>query len=100
MNDTTAGTSADKCYNSNAQPSITTNTTTPTTLSPQLSHLQHNSSKDKVHVYTKRWLMLGIFVVLSASNAFQWIEYSIITNVVCDYYGWSIIAICNSRLEV
>lgn len=37
-------------------------------------------------VYKKRWLMLAIFVVYSASNAMQWIQYSIIANVIMDYY--------------
>ena len=38
-------------------------------------------------VYKRRWLMLAIFVIYSTSNAMQWIQYSIITNVVMEYYG-------------
>ncbi|XP_034942789.1 uncharacterized MFS-type transporter C09D4.1 isoform X2 [Chelonus insularis] len=37
-------------------------------------------------IYKIRWLMLAIFVVYSASNAMQWIQYSIITNIVDKYY--------------
>ncbi|XP_031831355.1 choline/ethanolamine transporter flvcr2a isoform X2 [Nomia melanderi] len=37
-------------------------------------------------VYKRRWLILMIFVVYSASNAMQWIQYSIIVNIVTDYY--------------
>lgn len=33
-------------------------------------------------VYTRRWVVLAIFTLYSASNALQWIQYSIIANVV------------------
>lgn len=33
--------------------------------------------------------MLILFVVYSASNSMQWIQYSIITNIVAKYYGVS-----------
>lgn len=33
-------------------------------------------------VYTRRWIVLAIFTLYSASNALQWIQYSIIANVV------------------
>lgn len=38
-------------------------------------------------MYGKRWLILGIFVLYSALNAAQWIQYSIIANVISKYYG-------------
>ena len=38
-------------------------------------------------VYKTRWLMLLVFVLFSMSNAFQWIQYSIITNIISEYYG-------------
>lgn len=37
-------------------------------------------------IYTRRWLILMIFVLYSASNAMQWIQYSIISNIVEEYY--------------
>ncbi|XP_015180289.1 PREDICTED: feline leukemia virus subgroup C receptor-related protein 1 isoform X2 [Polistes dominula] len=37
-------------------------------------------------IYTRRWLILMIFVIYSASNAMQWIQYSIIANIVERYY--------------
>ncbi|XP_076659654.1 choline/ethanolamine transporter flvcr2a isoform X2 [Halictus rubicundus] len=37
-------------------------------------------------VYKRRWLILMIFVLYSASNAMQWIQYSIIANIVMNYY--------------
>uniref|UniRef100_A0A1B6KB51 Choline/ethanolamine transporter FLVCR1 n=1 Tax=Graphocephala atropunctata TaxID=36148 RepID=A0A1B6KB51_9HEMI len=38
-------------------------------------------------IYTRRWFVLALFVVYSMSNSMQWIEYSIIANVVQKYYG-------------
>lgn len=38
-------------------------------------------------VYKIRWLILAIFVLYSACNAMQWIQYSIIANVITKYYG-------------
>ncbi|XP_046753489.1 uncharacterized MFS-type transporter C09D4.1 isoform X2 [Diprion similis] len=38
-------------------------------------------------LYKKRWAILGIFVFYSASNAMQWIQYSIIANIVMKYYN-------------
>lgn len=36
-------------------------------------------------VYARRWIVLAIFVFYSASNAMQWIQFSIIANVVQKY---------------
>uniref|UniRef100_A0A1B0DDT6 Major facilitator superfamily (MFS) profile domain-containing protein n=1 Tax=Phlebotomus papatasi TaxID=29031 RepID=A0A1B0DDT6_PHLPP len=38
-------------------------------------------------VYKRRWIVLAIFCLYSASNALQWIQYSIIANIVQRYYG-------------
>lgn len=38
-------------------------------------------------LYRRRWLMLAIFILYSISNSCQWLQYSIITNVVEQYYG-------------
>ncbi|XP_017891804.2 feline leukemia virus subgroup C receptor-related protein 2-like, partial [Ceratina calcarata] len=40
-------------------------------------------------VYKRRWLILILFVLYSASNAMQWIQYSIISNIVMSYYNVS-----------
>ncbi|XP_031785425.1 uncharacterized MFS-type transporter C09D4.1 isoform X1 [Nasonia vitripennis] len=40
-------------------------------------------------IYKRRWLVLIIFVLYSASNAMQWIQYSIITDLVVKYYDVS-----------
>lgn len=44
---------------------------------------------NKIEVYSIRWFILGIFVACSASSSFQWIQYSIITDVVTKYYDIS-----------
>ncbi|XP_015180288.1 PREDICTED: feline leukemia virus subgroup C receptor-related protein 1 isoform X1 [Polistes dominula] len=46
--------------------------------------LRHQIIETKI--YTRRWLILMIFVIYSASNAMQWIQYSIIANIVERYY--------------
>ncbi|XP_057374750.1 heme transporter FLVCR2-like [Daphnia carinata] len=38
-------------------------------------------------VYRRRWLMLVIFILVSMSSAFQWIQFSIITNLIMKYYN-------------
>ncbi|KAK2723563.1 uncharacterized MFS-type transporter C09D4.1-like isoform X2 [Artemia franciscana] len=38
-------------------------------------------------VYTKRWLMLALFILTSMINAFQWIHFSIIAPVVQRFYN-------------
>ncbi|XP_070165995.1 choline/ethanolamine transporter flvcr2b isoform X2 [Polyergus mexicanus] len=43
----------------------------------------------EIKIYKKRWLMLILFVLYSASNAMQWIQYSIIANIVMRYYNVS-----------
>ena len=37
-------------------------------------------------IYKRRWPILGLFVLYSTSNAFQWIQFSIINNVIVHYY--------------
>lgn len=44
---------------------------------------------EKPKVYSIRWLILFLFVFFSASNAMQWIQYTIISNVIRDYYSVS-----------
>ncbi|XP_076638378.1 choline/ethanolamine transporter flvcr2a isoform X2 [Colletes latitarsis] len=44
-------------------------------------------------IYKRRWLILMIFVLYSASNAMQWIQYSIISNIVSSFYNVSSFAV-------
>ncbi|XP_053981948.1 feline leukemia virus subgroup C receptor-related protein 2-like [Hylaeus volcanicus] len=46
-----------------------------------------------IKVYKRRWLMLGLFILYTATTAFQWIQYSIITNIVSRYYNVSSLAV-------
>jgi hypothetical protein len=46
--------------------------------------------KDQVHVYFKRWLILFVFCFVSLLNAFNWIEYSIIQDVMLVFYNESL----------
>lgn len=38
-------------------------------------------------VYNRRWVILALFVLYSASNAMQWIQYSIIADVITKFYS-------------
>lgn len=38
-------------------------------------------------VYKTRWVMLAFFVLYSASNSMQWVQYTIINDIVVNYYG-------------
>lgn len=42
-----------------------------------------------IKVYRRRWLMLVIFIFLGITNTFQWVQYSIIGNIVQRYYSVS-----------
>jgi len=44
-------------------------------------------------VYTRRWLVLAMFVLYSASNAFQWTQLVIITSILEKYYSISTLAV-------
>lgn len=50
-----------------------------------------NSEKTEVviKVYKRRWFVLFIFILYSALSALQWIQYSIITNIITKYYNVS-----------
>ncbi|CAL8394278.1 unnamed protein product [Arctogadus glacialis] len=38
-------------------------------------------------VYRRRWVMLVLFSAVSASNAFMWLQYGIISNIFTRFYG-------------
>ena len=44
------------------------------------------SSTSTYQSYTSRWIMLFLFVMYSTSNAFQWTQLVIITNILEKYY--------------
>lgn len=44
-------------------------------------------------VYTRRWFILALFVLYSASNAFQWTQLVIITSILEKYYSVSTLTV-------
>lgn len=63
-----------------------------TSMIPTIAEGKENS-QEPPKVYKIRWLILGIFVLYSASNSMQWIQYSIIANIITDFYGVTSIAV-------
>lgn len=58
----------------------------------------NNDEKDngdllRTKVYKRRWLMLGLFSMYSSLCSLQWVQYSIIANIVSRYYGVSLLAV-------
>ncbi len=51
-----------------------------------------NESKleSETQIYFKRWIILMVFCLISGLNAFNWIEYSIIQDVVIVFYNQSL----------
>lgn len=39
----------------------------------------------RLKAYKRRWLMLAIYIIYTAGCTYQWIEYSIIANIVMRY---------------
>ncbi|GAB6031308.1 hypothetical protein CHUAL_009104 [Chamberlinius hualienensis] len=56
-------------------------------LNPLIQENNEITLNESFEVYPIRWVVLVLFVLYSMSNAFQWIQYSIITNVITEYYG-------------
>lgn len=54
-----------------------------------MDDLAVDSPRSKYEVLHRRWVILGMFVVYSASNSLQWTQYTIIQDVVVNYYGVS-----------
>jgi len=51
------------------------------------------AEKGEYVVYNRRWLVLIMFVLYSASNAFQWTQLVIITSILEKYYNISTLAV-------
>ncbi|XP_033342896.2 choline/ethanolamine transporter flvcr2a [Megalopta genalis] len=43
----------------------------------------------EIKVYKRRWLILGLFILYTGMSTFQWIQYSVVPNVITRYYGVS-----------
>lgn len=44
-------------------------------------------------LYRRRWVMLILFSTFSMSNGYQWIQYSIISNIIVKFYGVEVTAV-------
>lgn len=58
-------------------------------MAAELEPAQPSAAAAGTKLYRRRYLMLVMFVCLSASNALQWIEYSIIAHIITDFYDVS-----------
>ena len=58
-----------------------------------INDTENNDVVNQYIVYSKRWLMLFLFVMYSATNAFQWTELVIISNVIENYYSVSTLTV-------
>ncbi|KAL4713828.1 hypothetical protein ACJJTC_015482 [Scirpophaga incertulas] len=54
-----------------------------------MDDLNIDSNEPNYKVYKTRWIMLAFFVMFSASNSLQWVQYTIIQDIVVKYYGVS-----------
>lgn len=52
-------------------------------------NFKNENGDTTIRMYKKRWLILFIYVLYSATNAMQWLEYCIIINIVKKYYNVS-----------
>ncbi|XP_026173895.1 choline/ethanolamine transporter flvcr2b isoform X4 [Mastacembelus armatus] len=50
-------------------------------------------TKPGTRVYHRRWLMLFLFSSVSASNAFMWLQYDVISNIFMNFYNIGSLAI-------
>ncbi len=55
--------------------------------------VEENNEALETRLYCRRFAVLAVFSLYSLVNAFQWIQYSIITNIFMDYYNVSSITI-------
>jgi hypothetical protein len=54
---------------------------------------QDTAAQRQCRQYRRRWLMLAIFILCSATNSMHWLQYSIIANIMTRYYNVSNVAI-------
>lgn len=49
----------------------------------------YSETTTKYKLYKKRWLIISIFILYSFTSYVQWIQYSIIANILVKYYNIS-----------
>ncbi|XP_015837552.1 uncharacterized MFS-type transporter C09D4.1 [Tribolium castaneum] len=55
--------------------------------------LPTENRNQEIVLYKKRWLILTLYILYAAINAFQWFEYSIIANVLMKFYNVSAVSV-------
>lgn len=55
--------------------------------------IPNGGSVEPTHLYKKRWVIVFLFLAYSMSNAFQWNQFAIISNIIIDYYGVASVAV-------
>ncbi|RZC37108.1 putative MFS-type transporter C09D4.1, partial [Asbolus verrucosus] len=58
-----------------------------------LEYKQASQNGVEIKAYKRRWIVLFIYVFYTTINAYQWIEYSVITNIVMRYYNVSAVTV-------
>ena len=56
-------------------------------------------SKTDIELYFQRWIILFIFCIITLLSAFNWIEYSIIQDVVIEFYNESLPTINDDKYD-
>lgn len=60
---------------------------------PEKSKICEGKIEPIIKVTRKRWLILTTYIIYDALSSLQWIQYSIIANIMMDYYNISAAAV-------
>ena len=55
----------------------------------EINHLPLVQSTSGHKLYKRRWIILTLYILYAAINAFQWFEYAIVANVIMKFHGVS-----------
>lgn len=59
----------------------------------QETRSQNVLKSEDIQLYKRRYYILLVFALLSASNSMQWIEYSVIAHIIVEFYSVSYVAV-------
>lgn len=51
------------------------------------SSVESDKIQKEYTIYTRRWLVLGLYVLSTAFNGLMWLQYSVIADIIMDYYN-------------
>ena len=77
-------------YQANTKKSLTSSENHQTSENGGLDEHSVGMGEPQTHVYAKRWTILLIFCMITLLNSFNWIEYSIVQDVIIDFYNESL----------